>query len=132
VAGPLIPYSAFTDMRLHAVATRLGNSQATARFAQITMNLSGANSSGGGRAHLIAALRDRGDWKAEFGHHAHWYRPRDIRILSAFLGQVARRGQAARLGDPELVSRAVDRLRRLPRAFPKARRLAIEEILEDC
>ncbi|MGW2841251.1 hypothetical protein ACWCWD_26065 [Streptomyces sp. NPDC001493] len=133
VGAPPAPWDAFTEMEIYAVATRLGNSKGLAKANEIIMNLSGASVSGGGPAHLMAHLRNgRGGWKAEFSHHARWYPPREIRILSRFLGQVAERGEASHLGDPEWVSTVVERLRQLPRGLPRARGTAIGQILDEC
>ncbi|MGW2841252.1 hypothetical protein ACWCWD_26070 [Streptomyces sp. NPDC001493] len=133
VGEPPVPWDAFTEMRLYAVATRLGNSKRMAKLTQIMANLQGASAFYVGPAHLVAHLRNgRGGWEAEFSHHARWYPPREIRILSRFLGQVAERGEASHLGDPEWVSTVVERLRQLPRSLPRARRTAIGQILDDC
>ncbi|MFD6532817.1 hypothetical protein [Streptomyces sp. NPDC060184] len=133
VEEPPVPWDAFTEMEIYAVATRLGNSKGLAKATQIMANLRGASVSGGGPAHLMAHLRNgRGAWKAEFSHHARWYPPREIRILSRFLGQVAERGEASHLGDPAWVSTVVERLRQLPHSLPRARKAAIKQILDDC
>lgn len=129
-SAPLIPWSLFTNLRVYAVATKLGNSKGVATFSRITMNLSGASASGGGPARVMATLTDRGYWEAEFRHHARWYPPREIRILSAFLDQLVERGEAARLGDPEWLSTVVRELGRLPRSMPRTRNAAIIQILD--
>jgi hypothetical protein len=120
------------DLRLYAVATRLGNSKGLARVTRIVMNLQGANASGGGPARLMAHLRDaRGYWEAEFTHHGRWYPPREIRILTGFLGQLTERGEVSRLGDPQWVSTVVGRLSRLPHSLPRSREAAIKQILDN-
>ncbi|MFF7364883.1 hypothetical protein [Streptomyces sp. NPDC008125] len=133
VEAPLVPWKAFTDMRIYAAATRLGNSKGLAKTNEIMANLRGASVSGGGPAHLTAHLRNgRGDWQAVFSHHARWYPPGEIRILSRFLGQVTERGEASRLGDPAWVSAVVEKLGQLPRGLPRAHKGAIGQILDDC
>ncbi|MER7725345.1 hypothetical protein [Streptomyces sp. NPDC096323] len=133
VAAPSIPWLLFSNLRIYVVATRLGNSKGLARFTRITMNLSGASvAAQGGPARLMATLKDRGDWQAEFRHHARWYPLREIRVLAEFLRQTVERGEAAHLGDPEWVTSVVGKLSRLPRSLPGARRMTVTQILDDC
>ncbi|RPE27120.1 hypothetical protein EDD90_10805 [Streptomyces sp. Ag109_O5-1] len=111
VRAETIPWSRFMNLGLSIQASRLSNSGTLARITDLALSLTGSSRHGGGEAYFTATLRSPyEDWNAHYTRAATKYGRREIRLAQAFFAQVVKCGRADKLGDPQWVAAAVEKI----------------------
>jgi hypothetical protein len=70
------------------------------------------------------------NWAAEFSHHSHTYSRHHTALANQLVSQIVAMGKTSYLGDRDWVSAVVHELLQLPPSRGRARKAAVNNILE--
>lgn len=130
----IIAWSRLMDFGLQTQPGKFASSKGLERATKIIADLAGLPNAANGGSRVGATLRHPYiDWTADFDHHLRKYSRHHIKLVDEFLRQVVERKMASRLGDPEWMSAAVDKLSQLPTSGSRrrSRKTFIEGLLDE-